>query len=110
MKKRIYLVLTIVGFILPYALFLPWIFEEGLDIPLFFQNLFANKISGAFGLDVLVSAVVVVVFILSEGKELAMNKLWIPIAGTILVGVSFGFPLFLYMKEKINNDKKSFIP
>jgi hypothetical protein len=28
-----------------------------------------------------------------------MRRLWLPLAGTCLVGVSFGLPLFLYLRQ-----------
>jgi len=34
-----------------------------------------------------------------EGRRLAMSRLWGPIAANLLVGVSLGLPLFLYMRE-----------
>ncbi len=50
--------------------------------------------------DVLVSAVVVISFIRSEGRRLAIASLWMPIAGTCAVGASLGRPLFLLMRER----------
>jgi len=104
--KKAYLALTLIGLIVPYSFFVPWLFDHGLDVTLFFQDFFANKISGTFGLDVIISAIVLIGFILYEGKKLSMGRLWIPIIGTLLVGVSFGLPLFLYMREVINEKKR----
>lgn len=73
--------------------------ERGLDLPLFFQQLFANKVSGFFGLDVIVSSVVLWIFVCSEGSRLGMRRLWIYIACNLLVGVSLALPLFLLMRE-----------
>lgn len=99
MKKVLYLALCIVGTILPFSQLIPFFREHGLDLPLFFEQLFANRVSGFFGLDVIVSAVVLWVFVYSEGARLRMRRLWIPIAGSLLVGVSLGLPLFLFMRE-----------
>jgi hypothetical protein len=64
-----------------------------------FEDLFANRISGFFGVDVFVSALALWIFIIAEGSRLGMRRLWLPLAGTCLVGVSFGLPLFLYLRE-----------
>lgn len=72
---------------------------HGLDGPLFVRELFATHIGGFFGMDVIVSAIVLVLFVFVEGRRLGMKKLWAPILGTFLVGVSFGLPLFLYMRH-----------
>ena len=50
--------------------------------------------------DGLVAAVVLVYFILREGRRLSIFGVWMPIAGTCVVGVSLGLPLFLLMREK----------
>ena len=49
---------------------------------------------------VIVSAVVLTVFILIEGRRIGLNHLWLPIACTFSVGVSFGLPVFLAMRER----------
>jgi hypothetical protein len=98
-RKSIYLFLCVLGVALPYSQFLPWLMENGLHIGLLFRQLFANRIGGFFGLDVLVSSVVLVGFIRAEGKRLSMRRLWLPIAGLLTVGVSFALPLFLYLRE-----------
>jgi Terpene cyclase DEP1 len=98
-RKVLYLVLCVLGFALPYSQFVPWIIEHGLDMPLLVRQLFANRIGGFFGLDVLVSAIALVGFIRSEGARLKMQSLWLPIVSVLLVGVSLGLPLFLYLRE-----------
>jgi Terpene cyclase DEP1 len=97
--KRLYLVLCVVGFLLPYWQFIPWVAEHGLNLPLLVRELFANRISSFFGLDVLVSAVVLWIFIAAEGSRLRMRRLWLPIVATCAVGVSLGLPLFLYFRH-----------
>jgi len=73
--------------------------QHGVPMGLFFRELFANRIGGFFGMDVLVSAVVLIFFLRREGKSLGVRHLWLPIAGTLVVGVSLGLPLFLYLRE-----------
>lgn len=99
MKKIVYLILCIAGTILPYSQFIPFLREHGLDLSLVFQQLFANKVSGFFGLDVIISSVVLWLFVYWEGTRLRIRHLWIPIACSLLVGVSLGLPLFLLMRE-----------
>ena len=100
MVKVIYLLLCVLGSVLPYSQFLPFILEHGLDIKLFFEQLFANKISGFFGMDVIVSSLVLWTFVFWEGTRLKMQNLWVYIACNFLVGVSLGLPLFLFMRER----------
>lgn len=57
------------------------------------------RMGGFFGLDVLVSAVVLIAFIRREGAKRKMRVLWLPIAATCLFRVSCGLPLFLHLRE-----------
>jgi hypothetical protein len=101
MKLRyLYLSFAFLGLVLPYSQFIPWVFEHhGLNMAIFFRELFANRISAFFGLDVIVSAIVLISFIQTEGKRLGMRLLWLPIVSALLVGVSLGLPLFLYLRQ-----------
>ena len=98
--KTVYLILCVVGVALPYTQFVPWLAENGLDLPLFFRQLFANRVGGFFGMDVFVSAAALLVFSLAEGSRLGLRGRWLTAAATLAVGVSLGLPLFLYLRER----------
>ena len=98
--RHVYLGLCIVGIALPYWALIPWFMEHGLDLTLFCQELFATRIGAFFGLDVFVSAIVLFVFVFVEGRRMAISHLWLPVLATLLVGVSLGFPLFLYLRQR----------
>ncbi|MDZ8079002.1 MAG: DUF2834 domain-containing protein [Nostoc sp. DcaGUA01] len=100
MLKTIYLLLCILGLVLPYSQFVPFLLEHGLDIKLFVEQLFANQISGFFGMDLIVSSLVFWTFVFTEGTRLKMQNLWIYVACNLLVGVSLGLPLFLFMRQR----------
>lgn len=97
--RHAYLGLCLVG-MLPYWALIPWFVEHGLDLPLFGQELFATRIGAFFGLDVFVSAIVLFVFVFAERRRLEIPHLWLPVVATLLVGVSLGFPLFLYLRQR----------
>jgi hypothetical protein len=101
MKARhLYLALCVPGFLLPYSQLLPFLRDHGLDLRLFFEQLFATRIGGFFGWDVIVSTVVLWAFVLIEGRRIGVKHLWAPIAASLAVGVSLGLPLFLYLRER----------
>ena len=52
-----------------------------------------------FGMDVLVSAVVLLTFVRLEGRRAGIRHIWAPVVATLLVGVSLGLPLFLSLRE-----------
>ena len=97
--KHVYLVLAVLGAVLPLWQFIPFLREHGLALDLFFQQLFSTPVSGFFGMDVIVSSVVLWVLVYVEGRRAGVRHLWIPVVASILVGVSLGLPLFLYMRE-----------
>ncbi|PYS78918.1 MAG: hypothetical protein DMF67_04550 [Acidobacteria bacterium] len=98
--KTIYLVLCVLGVALPYWQFLPWVAANGLNMPLFFQQLFANRVGAFFGMDVLVSAVALLVFARAEGRRLGARARWLTLVAVLTVGVSLGLPLLLYLRER----------
>ena len=99
-RKNTYLFLCILGAAIPYSQFVPWVLENGLRVGLLIRQLFVNRISAFFGLDVLVSSVVLLVFMRIEGRRPQIRFRWLPIAGLCAVGVSLAFPLFLYLRER----------
>jgi hypothetical protein len=100
MLQGTYLILCILGIALPYSQFVPFLFENGLNFQLFFEQLFINRISLFFGMDVIVSSLVLWTFVWVEGSRLKMKNLWIYIASNLLFGVSLALPLFLLMRQR----------
>ncbi len=97
--KRIYFLLMILGVFLPLSQFLLWLNEFGFDISLIINTIIEDKLSSFAWLDVIISAIVLIIFIIYEGKKLSMCNIWLPIVGTLSIGVSFGLPLFLLLRE-----------
>ena len=98
--KTVYLVLCILGFALPYAELVPWLLQHGLNLSLFVHELFANRIGAFFGMDVLVSAVAVLLFARFESQRLKMRRRWLVVLALLTVGVSLALPLFLFLRER----------
>lgn len=107
--RHVYFILFVAGVIAPYAYFTPWFLENGFDVRRFFAELFANRISASFGMDVSVSLVVLLIFAGVETFRLKMPRpllvLAIVFAGTFGAGVSSGFPLFLYLRQRFLDEK-----
>ena len=67
--KNLYLGLCVAGTLLPCSQFLPFLRDHGLDTRAFFEQLFANPVSSFFGMDVIVSSIVLWVFVFTEGRR-----------------------------------------
>ena len=99
MRRKLYLTGAILGTVFPYFYFVPFVLEHGLNVGLLFNQLFANQISAFFGMDVIVSSVVLWIFVFAEGRRLKMKHLWVYVVCNLTVGISLALPLFLYARE-----------
>ena len=99
-KKNIYLILTILGFIAPYYFFLQLPAENGFDLAALVQPFFANHFMKGLALDLTVSVIVFWVYVFAEAGKLEMKNPWLYLLATLLVGLSFALPLFLYSRER----------
>jgi TRAP-type uncharacterized transport system fused permease subunit len=97
-RKSVYLLLCVAGAVLPYWQFIPWVLDNGLNMSLLLNQLFANRVSAFFATDVIVSAVVVFVFVAFERNRMG-SQWWLPVLAVLTVGVSLGLPLALYLRE-----------
>ncbi len=95
--KNIYLGLAIIGLVLPYSQFIPFLMEHGFDIALLLSQITSSRIAAFGWLDVAVSAIVLVLMILDDRER--MRNWWFPLVATFTVGVSCGLPLYIYLKE-----------
>ena len=98
--RFVYLVLCMLGTLLPLSQFVPWLSANGLAIGLLVQEAFSLPVAAFAWWDVVISALVTLVFILSEGRRLEVKHLWLPVMGLCAVGVSLALPLFLLLREQ----------
>ena len=98
--KKVYAGLSVLGLAIPYAFFMPFLLENGLDVSLFFQQMFETRIAAFFSADVLVSSLVLWVFIYHETQKRKIAAWWLAILANLTVGVSLALPLFLFFREE----------
>jgi hypothetical protein len=96
-RKTIFLILALVGFVAPYYFFLQ---VRGFDLGELFQQFSASSILSGTAMDVLVAVIVFWFFMFMEANNLQMKNSWIYLLATLLVGLSFALPLFLYFRER----------
>ena len=98
--KPLYLLGAVLGAVLPLSQFIPFLGTHGLHLKLIFTSLFSNGVSGFFGMDVIVSSLVLWLFVFSEGRRLRMKRLWVYVVCNLAGGVSLALPLFLLFRER----------
>lgn len=96
---KAYLLLAIAGLALPYYFFLSFLLENGPDLVLLADQLFANDISTFFAIDLIITAIVFLVYSYRETQRSNMGSWWRYVIATLVVGPSFAFPLFLLVRE-----------
>jgi hypothetical protein len=95
----LYLGLALLGAVVPYSFLGQFLVAHGLDLAEFRAQMSVNSVSSYFGLNMLLAALVTIMFILGEGRRLRMRGLWLPVLATVAVGVCCGLPLFLYLRR-----------
>lgn len=71
--KFFYSVLCLLGIVLPYSQFLPWVLEHGLNLSQLVQEAASTRTGAFTWLDVIVSAVVLLGLIWQDGKRWQMR-------------------------------------
>ncbi|MGD8626114.1 MAG: DUF2834 domain-containing protein [Anaerolineae bacterium] len=97
--RKVYLLLAIAGLALPYYFFISFLAEHGLDPALLVEQLFVNDISTFFAIDLVLTALVFLAFSDREARAGRVKSWWVYRVATLVVGPSFAFPLFLYLRE-----------
>ena len=98
-RKFFYLVLAILGTLVPWLFFGGFFSRNGLDIPLFAQSLFVNGAAGGFSADVLLSIVVFWLWSFGDAKRRGIKSWWLVLPASCFVGLSLALPLYLYFRE-----------
>lgn len=97
--KKLYLVLAIIGAIVPYLFFIPFISAEGMDLSAFTAALFVNGAAGGLSADVLMSSLVFWIFMFHQLRKPSNPKPYLFIALNLLIGLSCALPAYLYARE-----------
>ena len=85
--KKIYLLLSVVGAIVPYLFFFQFIKAEGLNISAFISALFVNGAAGGFSADLLLASFIFWLFLFQQVKESNGPKPYLFIVLNITIGL-----------------------
>ena len=96
--KRLYLILAIIGGILPYIFFGQYFLESGLNLPGFVSALFANPPATGFTVDLLFTSFVFWIMMFHERRQGKGPNPLIFIVLNLFIGLSCAFPAYLYAR------------
>jgi hypothetical protein len=100
MRERLLLVLTVLGFVVPNVCLVIFFADEGFDLSGYFSLWTASTPSTQLLLDLTIAALAFFVWAAVEGPRAKIKRWWVCIPATFLVGLCFGLPLFLLMRER----------
>ena len=107
MPRLFYLLLAFAGLVLPWYFFVLFLFENGVDLTLFRQQIFANHVSTFFAIDLIIAGIAMLVFLYTTDRQRDNSRWHLFALATIAIGPSFSIPLYLYSKTRIENNSHS---
>ncbi|MEL6233144.1 MAG: DUF2834 domain-containing protein [Pseudomonadota bacterium] len=98
--RILFLILTILGGIVPMFYFVRWFRANGFDLGGMVAAWNVNDATTGLVYDLTIAAVALVVFIIAE--VMVRRDWWVLICipATFCVGVSFGLPLYLFLRAR----------
>lgn len=101
MLARSYLLLALLGAVVPFLFFIDFFAEYGIHVPSFIAALFANGAAGGFTVDLLISSFVFWLFMFaqrSKSKDAPFPALFILL--NLSIGLSCALPAYLYVQTR----------
>jgi hypothetical protein len=104
--KWVYAILCVLGLVLPYSFFVPFVLSNGPSVTLFFSQLFANPVSILFCRRRNAS-LALWVFIAQATRKRHIRLWWLCVLANLAVGVSLGLPLVLLRREMARDKERN---
>ena len=96
--KTTYLILALLGAVIPIAFFGNFFAAQGINLFVFIEALFVNGAAGGFTADLLISSFVFWIYMFSNQSE--GPKPWAFIAINLCIGLSCALPAYLWAKTR----------
>ena len=97
--KLFYLIAAIIGTILPWFPFFPFLIENNFYPNSILKALYINGATSGLSNDFFISCVVFAVFVISDAKSIKTKIWWMLIPAAPLIGLSMAFPAYLYIRS-----------
>lgn len=105
--KKFYFVAMIIGAAAPLYLFSQHFAARGFGLSDFVAAAFPNPAASGLVADLILSAALGLIVLGREARALGVRGFWAVALGTLLIGFSFGLPLYLYLRESRFEAEKS---
>ncbi len=97
--RTLYLVLAVIGAIVPYVFFFQHFSSEGYSLSEFAGSLYANSAAGGFTSDLLLTSAVFWIAMFHQRKRGSGPNPALFIALNLFIGLSCAFPAYLYARQ-----------
>lgn len=97
---RLYLFAGFAGTLLPFAAFREWITHHGFSPVQMMTVIWQQPLALFAWLDVIITALVLIIFADIEARRTGMSRRWITPIATCFIGPALGLPLFLYLRDQ----------
>ena len=97
--KTVYLLVAVVGTVIPYSFFLQHFQSAGFSIGAFARALFANGAAGGFAADLVISSLAFWIVMFKESRKGTGPGPAVFMTLNLLIGLSCALPAWLYARE-----------
>jgi hypothetical protein len=97
--KRLYLILAVLGAIIPYLFFIQYFSTLGLSLGGFISAVFANGATAGFTVDLLFTSFVFWSFMFIQKRDHSSPSPYLSILLNLTIGLSCALPANLYARE-----------
>ncbi len=101
--SHVYLLLAILGALVPFIFFFTFFVEHGVDLNLFVSSLFVNGAAGGFSADLLITSVAFWVYCWEMHRRGKGPSMWPFAFLNLVIGLSFALPLYLFVSHVTRN-------
>jgi hypothetical protein len=106
-RERALLALTIVGFLVPNAMVAIFLVDHGGDVGGYFDEWVESLPAAQLAADLVIAATAFILWAAWEGRRMGMRSWWWPVPASLLVGLCFALPLFLFLHERAGGRPRS---
>ena len=99
-RLKLLLLLTIIGFVVPNVMLAVFFAEHPGDVGLYFENLFETLPAAQLVADLVIAFVAFTAWASWDGPRSGVRRWWVVVPASLLVGVCFAIPLYLFMRER----------
>lgn len=93
--RRVYLALTILGAVVPYAFFISHWTAEGFGFGVFVRGVTANAAAAGFTADLVISSLAFWLLLVQDEAE----RIWLFVGLNLAIGLSCAVPAYLFWRE-----------